>query len=85
MFSRSTALLLVFLAVAANAQHVTAPHASVVEVATRQVDLQATTDPLLREAISKLSSCVSTPLVAAPTGRMDIPHHHLNGSHGILN
>ena len=85
MFSRSTALLLVFLAVAANAQHVTAPHASVVEVATRQVDLQSTTDPLLREAISKLSSCVSTPLVAAPTGRMDIPHHYLNGSHGPTN
>jgi len=85
MVFRSTALFSLFLALTAGAQHVTAPKASVVEVATRQVELQATADPLLREAIKQLPSCVATPLVPAPTGRMDIPHHYLNGSHGPTN
>ena len=85
MFRSSTALLVLFVIATASAQHVSAPHASYVDVVERQTLLQSTTNPLLREAISKLPSCVATPLVAAPTGRMDIPHHYLSGSHGPTN
>ncbi len=66
-------------------QHVADPHASVVSVASRQRALKAMSDPLLREAIASLSSCVATPLIPAPTGRMNIPRHYLNGSSGPTN
>jgi Alginate lyase len=32
-----------------------------------------------------LRSCVATPFVAAPVGRMNIPHHYLSGSNGPIN
>jgi hypothetical protein len=66
-------------------QHVADPRASVVDVRSRQATLRATTDPLLRAAINGLSSCVATPFVAAPIGRMNIPHHYLSGSSGPIN
>jgi len=69
----------------ALSQHVADPHASVVSVASRQTNLKATNDPLLREAIAGLSSCVATPLIPAPTGRINIPRHYLNGSSGPTN
>jgi poly(beta-D-mannuronate) lyase len=72
-------------ALSAQAQHVTDPHASVVDVAARQTTLRSTSDPLLRAAIKSLGSCVATPLVAPPTGRMNIPHHYLSGSSGPIN
>jgi len=72
-------------ALPAFGQHVTDPHASVVSVASRQATLISTTDPVLRAAIQSLHSCLATPLVAAPTGRMNIPRHYLNGSNGPTN
>jgi poly(beta-D-mannuronate) lyase len=66
-------------------QHVVDPRASVVDVISRQATLRSTTDPLLRAAIQGLGSCVATPFVAAPTGRMNIPHHYLSGSSGPVN
>jgi poly(beta-D-mannuronate) lyase len=66
-------------------QHVAYPRASVVDVPGRQAALKSTTDPLLRAAIQGLSSCVATPFVAAPIGRMNIPHHYLSGSSGPTN
>jgi poly(beta-D-mannuronate) lyase len=66
-------------------QHVADPHASVVAVASRQSTLKATADPLLRAAIQGLHSCADTPLVAAPIGPMNIPHHYLSGSNGPTN
>jgi poly(beta-D-mannuronate) lyase len=66
-------------------QHVTDPRASVVDVAARQIALRSTSDPLLLSAIKGLHSCLALPLVSAPTGRMDIPHHYLSGSNGPTN
>jgi poly(beta-D-mannuronate) lyase len=67
------------------AQTVRDPHASIVNVAARQVALKATADPFLLAAIKNLPTCVNTPAVAAPTGVMDIPHHYLSGSNGPVN
>lgn len=67
------------------AQKVSDPSASIVDVAARQVFLKQTTDPLLREAVAHLHSCVATPLVSAPTGEMKIPHHYMHSSHGPTN
>jgi len=72
-------------ALAASAQHVTEPHASMVDVASRQATLKSTTDPLLRAAIARLHSCAAMPLVPAPAGRMKIPSHYLSGSNGPIN
>ena len=66
-------------------QRVVDTHASVLDVPARQAALQSTTDPLLRSAIKELRSCVELPLVPAPTGRMIIPRHYLNGSNGPIN
>jgi poly(beta-D-mannuronate) lyase len=66
-------------------QHVAGAHASVVSVTTRQATLNGTSDSLLRAAIEGLHSCVDTPLVAAPIGPMNIPHHYLSGSNGPTN
>jgi poly(beta-D-mannuronate) lyase len=66
-------------------QHVVDPRASVVDVTSRQATLRSTTDPHLHAAIQGLGSCVATPFVAAPIGRMNIPHHYLSGSSGPIN
>ncbi|MGO9340444.1 MAG: alginate lyase family protein [Terracidiphilus sp.] len=78
-------LVAVVCALPALGQHVADPHASVVSVTLRQAALKSTSDPLLRTAIQGLHSCVDTPLVAAPTGPMNIPHHYLSGSNGPTN
>ncbi len=85
MLLRSTALLALALTATAHAQHVSSPHASYVDVVERQALLQSTTNPLLREAIKGLPSCVGTSLVTPPTGPIRIPHHYLSGSHGPTN
>jgi poly(beta-D-mannuronate) lyase len=72
-------------AIAAEAQHVTDPHASVVDVAARQATLQSTSDPRLLRAIKSLRSCLAMPLVPAPSGRIRIPSHYLSGSSGPVN
>jgi poly(beta-D-mannuronate) lyase len=77
--------LIAAFALPAQAQHVTDPRASIVDVPSRQATLKSTTDPLLRAAIKSLHSCVATPLVPAPTGRMNIPRHYLSGSNGPVN
>ena len=73
------------LALAAQQIQVRDPLASITGVSARQAELKATTDPVLLEAIHNLRPCSSTPLVAAPTGRMIIPHHYLSGSSGPIN
>jgi poly(beta-D-mannuronate) lyase len=82
-----TSVFIVTVAVVlpAQAQRVTDPHASVVDVAARQAVLKSTTDPLLRAAAKTLRSCVALPAVPAPTGRMIIPPHYLSGSSGPTN
>jgi len=79
-----TGVGLVFI-ISSFGQQVVDTHASVLNVAARQKALQSTSDPLLREAIKGLRSCVGMPLVLAPTGRMIIPRHYLNGSNGPIN
>ncbi len=64
------------------AQKVSNLSASVLDVAPRQSFLKQTTDARLRDAIAHLGSCTATPLVAAPTGEMQIPHHYMHGSNG---
>ena len=78
-------LIAVACALPAFGQHVTDPRASVVDVSSRQAELKPTTDPLLRAAIQGLHSCVEMPMVAAPDGPMNIPHHYLSGSNGPTN
>jgi poly(beta-D-mannuronate) lyase len=78
-------LIAVACALPAFGQHVTDPHASVVAVASRQAALKSTNDPLLRAAIQGLHSCADTPMVGAPNGPMNIPHHYLSGSNGPTN
>jgi poly(beta-D-mannuronate) lyase len=75
----------VAFAITAEAQHVTDPHASVVDVAARQAGLQSTSDPLLLRAIESLRWCAAMPLVPAPRGRIGIPSHYLSGSSGPVN
>ena len=86
MLFRPVALIaILFASVSAPAQNVTNPNASFLDVTARQAFLASATNPLLRETIGKLPSCVASPPVPAPTGRIDIPHHYLSGSHGPTN
>ena len=78
-------LIAVACALPAFGQRVSDPHASVVAVASRQAALKSTNDPLLRAAIQGLHSCADAPIVAAPNGPMNIPHHYLSGSNGPTN
>ena len=85
-----TKKLLVFccslvLASTLSAQKVSNPSASVLDVPARQAFLTQTTDPRLRNAIAHLGSCTATPLVPAPSGEMQIPHHYMHGSNGPIN
>lgn len=87
MFKRTlgciTAALLVVTT--ALAQHVSDPKASYIDVAARHAALAHTTDPRTAKAIASLAICSKLPVVPAPTGRMNIPHHYLSGSHGPVN
>jgi poly(beta-D-mannuronate) lyase len=78
------AALLVFVYIA-RAQNVTDPKASYIDVVARHAALSQNKDPRIAQAITSLASCTQLAPVAAPTGRMDIPHHYLNGSHGPVN
>lgn len=80
------ALLLTATATAAaTAQTVSNPKASYIDVAKRHAELAQTKDPRTLQAINSLRSCVKLPPVEPPTGRMNIPHHYLSGSHGPRN
>jgi poly(beta-D-mannuronate) lyase len=80
-----TTKVVLLLALSAQAQHITHPHASFLDVPARQSTLASTTNPLLLSAIKSLHSCVATPLVPTPPSPMDIPHHYLSGSSGPIN
>jgi poly(beta-D-mannuronate) lyase len=73
------------LATQSEAQKITNPSASVLDAPARQAFLKQTTDARIRAAIAHLGSCTATPLVAAPTGEMQIPHHYMHGSNGPIN
>jgi poly(beta-D-mannuronate) lyase len=79
------AFFVLALSLPAVSQHVTDPHASVVDVQSRQATQKAATDPVLMAAIKGLRSCVATPQIPAPVGRMFIPKHYLSGSNGPVN
>ena len=83
----SAALVLTGLALAStlSAQKISKPSASVLDVTARQAFLKQTTDARLRNAIAHLGSCTATPLVPAPPGEMQIPHHYMHGSNGPIN
>jgi len=66
-------------------QRIVDRYASVIPVTGRQAELKSTTNPLVLSAIAGLHSCINTPFVPAPTGRMIIPRHYLNGSNGPIN
>jgi poly(beta-D-mannuronate) lyase len=85
MTTRILALSTLILAAPLLAQHIADPNASVVDVRARQAYLKTTADPRLHDAIAQLGSCVATPLVPAPVGPMEIPHHYLHGSNGPTN
>ncbi len=69
----------------ANAEGVTDAKASYIDVAQRHAELVHNTDPRTAQAIASLGSCTKLPMVRPPTGRIDIPHHYLSGSHGPVN
>jgi poly(beta-D-mannuronate) lyase len=77
--------LALVLAPTLPAQKVSNPSASVLDVPARQAFLKSTTDTRIRSAMAHLGSCSATPLVPAPTGEMQIPHHYMQGSNGPIN
>jgi hypothetical protein len=81
---RLTALFLL-LPLTAQAEHVTNPKASLIDIPQRHAQLAANKDPRINQAISSLKACTKLPAIEPPTGRMDIPHHYLSGSHGPVN
>ena len=73
-------LALLALTTAATAQHIRDPRASLTDTAARQTYLAQTKSPQLLAAIKSLPSCLALPVVPAPTGAIEIPHHYLTGS-----
>jgi poly(beta-D-mannuronate) lyase len=69
----------------AKAEGVTDPKASYIDVAQRHAELAHNNDPRTAQAIASLGFCTRLPVVPPPTGRIDIPHHYLSGSHGPVN
>ncbi len=68
-----------------SAQKISNPSASVLDVPARQAFLKTTTDARLHNAMTHLGSCTASPLVPAPIGEMQIPHHYMHGSNGPTN
>jgi hypothetical protein len=69
----------------AHAATVSDPKASYIDVQQRHAQLTETPDPRTIQAIASLKFCTKLPSVPPPAGRMIIPHHYLNGSHGPTN
>jgi poly(beta-D-mannuronate) lyase len=67
------------------AQHVSNPTATLIDVPERQKFLSSTREPLLLNAIKSLRSCTGEPFVSPPIGRINIPHHYVQGSSGPIN
>jgi poly(beta-D-mannuronate) lyase len=70
---------------AANAEHVSNPKASYIDVAKRRAELAQNKDPRTAQAIASLKSCSVLPSIDPPAGRMIIPPHYISGSHGPVN
>jgi poly(beta-D-mannuronate) lyase len=68
-----------------HAQGVSDPKASYIDVQQRHAELAHNSDSRTSQAIASLGFCTKLPMGQAPTGRMIIPHHYLNGSHGPTN
>ncbi|HEX7158851.1 MAG TPA: alginate lyase family protein, partial [Edaphobacter sp.] len=81
----AVAPLLLALALSLQAEHVSNPKASYIDVARRRALLANNNDPRTAQAIASLKSCTALPAIPAPTGRMIIPPHYLSGSHGPIN
>jgi poly(beta-D-mannuronate) lyase len=79
------AITLTLLFTTVQAQQVSDPKASYIDVQQRHIQLAHTKDPRTARAIASLDSCTKLPTVQPPTGRMIIPPHYLNGSHGPTN
>jgi poly(beta-D-mannuronate) lyase len=79
-----TAVLLT-VATAAHAEHVSNSKASYVDVQQRHAWLARTKDPRTLQAIASLSFCTKLPAVPPPSGRMIIPPHYISGGHGPIN
>jgi poly(beta-D-mannuronate) lyase len=77
-------LLLIFMP-SLQAQHVSNPKASYIDVHERHEQLAQNKDPRTGKAIASLRSCVALPMIPPPTGRMIIPPHYLSGGHGPVN
>jgi poly(beta-D-mannuronate) lyase len=83
-FFACAAVMFVYVYIA-NAEGITDSKASYIDVAARHTELVHDSDPRTAQAIASLGFCTKLPVVPPPTGRMDIPHHYLSGSHGPVN
>jgi hypothetical protein len=83
--SAISAVALILLSTFASAESVSNPKASYVDVQQRHELLAHNKDPRIASAIASLNFCTKLPEAQPPTGRMIIPHHYLNGSHGPTN
>lgn len=83
--AQAFAVLSLSCSVIASAAHVSNPKASYIDVQARRNDLRHATNKRVRTAIAGLPSCVKLAPVPAPVGRMNIPWHYINGSHGAVN
>jgi poly(beta-D-mannuronate) lyase len=74
-----------FFGAFAQAEHVSNSRASYIDIQHRHDELAQTGDPRTKLAIASLNFCTKLPMVQPPSGRMIIPPHYLNGSHGPTN
>ena len=79
-----TAVVLLYACIA-QAERVSDPKASYIDVVQRHAQLLHNTDPRTARAIASLDFCAKQPMVEPPTGRMIIPPHYLKGGSGPIN
>jgi len=65
--------------------HVSDRNASFLDVKQRREDLHQASTPRLLEALQATRSCLSTPPVEAPHGKIEIPRRYVSGGHGKVN
>jgi hypothetical protein len=73
------------LTAAAQAEHVSNPKASYIDVQQRHAWLAKTKDPRTTQAIASIDFCTKLAVLPAPSGRMIIPPHYISGGHGPIN
>src|SRR5665213_1276509 len=61
------------------------PSASFLDVTARRAELASATDPRVLAALNNKEGCIESEQPAPPVGRMNIPHHYLQGSNGPIN